>query len=195
VTTDQCDLDDLVLTVHRTGTATSQLTTVVGIYASAYSEPPYNEGPDDVAQFRSDWARRVSQPTFRLVIATLAHEPIGFAFGHQLPPGTRWWDGLLEDVERDIIDERPGRTFAVIELAVLQGSRERGIGRELHAHLLANLQEERATLLVRPEATPARRAYQAWGYWPVGKLQPFPDAPTYDAMIKHLEEPGHPDGR
>jgi GNAT superfamily N-acetyltransferase len=192
VTSDRYDLDDLVLTVHRKGTATSELPTVEDIYASAYSEPPYNEGPEDVAQFRSDWPRRVAQPSFRLVVAKFVDEPVGFTFGHQLSPGTRWWDGLLGEVERDVAEERPGRTFAVIELAVLQAFRERGVARELHAHLLANLREERATLLVRPEATPAHRAYQAWGYRPVGKLQPFPDGPTYESMIKSLTDLGQP---
>ena len=80
----------------------------------------------------------------------------------------------------------PGRTFAVIELAVQDTFRRSGIGRELHTHLLAGLTEERATLLVRPDAIAARSAYLSWEYRPIGRLQPFANGPTYDAMIKEL---------
>ena len=83
--------------------------------------------------------------------------------------------------------EHEGRTFAVIELAV-DGPfpRKHGIGRELHTYLLAGLREERATLLVRPEATAARCAYLSWSYHRIGRLQPFANGPVYEAMIKPL---------
>jgi hypothetical protein len=71
-------------------------------------------------------------------------------------------------------------------LAVEDTFRRSGIGRELHTHLLAGLSEERATLLVRPDATAARVAYLSWAYRPIGRLQPFANGPTYDAMIKQL---------
>jgi hypothetical protein len=58
-----------------------------------------------------------------------------------------------------------------------------GVGRELHEHLVAGLTTERITLLVRPDAPAAQHAYARWGYRRVGQIQPFSDAPTYDAMI------------
>jgi hypothetical protein len=66
------------------------------------------------------------------------------------------------------------------------GSRHVG----LHTHLLAGLTEERATLLVRPDAAAARSAYLSWSYRPIGRLQPFPDGPIYDAMMKDLLDAG-----
>jgi ribosomal protein S18 acetylase RimI-like enzyme len=121
------------------------------------------------------------------VTARLHERILGFAFGHQLRATTQWWRGMLDDVERDVVMEHEGRTFAVIELAVDAGVRNQGIGRELHTYLLAGLREERATLLVRPEATAARCAYLSWAYQAVGRLQPFADGPVYDAMIKPLQ--------
>lgn len=179
-------LDDLTVTVHRRGTALDQLGAIEGIYANAYAEPPYHEGPEDVAEFCAGWPHRVAQPSFRLVVARLHGTPVGFTFGHQLTANTRWWNGLLDRVDEDVITEHPGRTFAVIELAVEDTFRRSGIGRELHTHLLAGLTEERATLLVRPDATAARVAYLSWAYRPIGRLQPFANGPTYDAMIKQL---------
>jgi ribosomal protein S18 acetylase RimI-like enzyme len=175
--------------VHRRGTARVQLDAVEGIYASAYAEPPYREGPEDVAEFCAGWPHRVAQPSFRLVVARLRGAPVGFTFGHQLTANTRWWNGLLDQVDEDVVTERPGRTFAVIELAVQNTFRRCGIGNELHAHLLAGLTEERATLLVRPDAIAARSAYLSWGYRPIGRLQPFANGPTYDAMIKEVQVP------
>jgi ribosomal protein S18 acetylase RimI-like enzyme len=93
---------------------------------------------------------------------------------------------MLNDVDTETITERPGRTFAVIELAVHRTMRGNGIARELHTHLLAGLIEERATLLVRPDAGRARSAYLSWAYDIVGRLQPFPKGPVYEAMVKML---------
>lgn len=185
-TVETTTLADVTFTVHRAGTALAELPRIESVYASAYAEAPYSEGPDDVAEFGKGWPARVSQPSFRLVVARLNGRTVGFAFGHQLAATTQWWRGMLDEVEHDVVTEHERRTFAVIELAVDAALRNHGIGRELHAHLLAGLQEERATLLVRPEASAARCAYLSWAYQPVGRLQPFADGPVYDVMIKQL---------
>jgi ribosomal protein S18 acetylase RimI-like enzyme len=182
-------LETISLTVDHSGTAGRHESQVRSLYATVYAEPPYCEGPEDVADFVKGWPRRQAQPGFRLVLAWHNVEPIGFAFGHDLDAKTRWWQGLqARTIPDDVTNEYPGRTFAVIELGVLQPYRRHGIGHELHTHLIAGLPHERITLLVRPEATAAQRAYQAWGYRGIGKLQPFDNAPVYDAMILSLRE-------
>jgi len=183
---DHTCLDDITFAVHRAGTASTQWRHVRNLYATIYAEPPYCEGAADVEDFASSWAGRLSQPSFRLVVAKHDDEPVGFAFGHQLGSRTRWWDGAREGIRAEVTVERPGRTFAMIELAVSRSHRCRGVGRELHAHVLAGLGEERVTLLVRPDVPAAQCAYRAWGYQCVGSIQPFPDAPVYDAMIKQI---------
>jgi ribosomal protein S18 acetylase RimI-like enzyme len=179
-------LDEISLTVHRQGTSNGHLTDVREIYGTVYSEAPYCEGPDDFTDFARMWPRRQAQPGFRLVMAWHSGSPVGFTFGHELGVRTPWWNGLQGDVSPGLTDEHEGRTFAVIELAVLQPFRRHGIANELHTHLIAGLPQERATLLVRPDAEAAERAYRVWGYRCVGRLQPFPGAPVYDAMILEL---------
>lgn len=166
-------VDRLTLTIYGTGTAAAQSGAIRNLYAEIYAEPPYHEGPAEVEDFASAWPRTINQRNFRLVIARRAAEPIGFAFGFSLQA-------------HDITTEYPERTFAIIELAVRRPYRQQGVGRQLHTHLTAGLSEERITLLVRPEAPVPQHAYLSWGYQPVGRIQPFPGAPVYDAMIKQV---------
>jgi ribosomal protein S18 acetylase RimI-like enzyme len=177
-------VDRLTLTIYGTDTSLDQGATVADLYAEIYAESPYNEGPKEVASFASGWSRTIDQRNFRLIIARRADEPIGFAFGVQLRVKTKWWKGALTPLPDHITTEYPGRTFAIIEIAVRRPYRRQGIGRRLHAHLIAELSEERITLLVRPEAPAPQRAYLSWGYQPVGQIRPFPTAPVYDVMIK-----------
>lgn len=186
-------VEHLTLTIYGPDTSNNQIDTVRDLYAEIYAEPPYNEGPKEVADFASAWHETISRPNFRLVIARRADQPIGFAFGLQLEMNTTWWKGALRPLPRDITTEYPGRTFAIIEIAVRRPYRQRGVGRQLHAHLTADLPEERITLLVRPEAPAPQHAYQSWDYQAVGQVQPFPGAPVYYAMIKQVRSPAtHP---
>jgi ribosomal protein S18 acetylase RimI-like enzyme len=182
-------VDQLTLTIYGTDASLNQRSTVRDLYAEIYAEPPYNEGPDDADDFASGWHRTIDQCNFRLVIARRADEAIGFAFGVQLRARTKWWNGALTPLPDDVTAEYTGRTFAIIELAVRCPYRRKGVGRQLHTHLIAGLSEERITLLVRPEAPAAQQAYLSWGYRTVGQIQPVSGAPIYTAMIKQLARP------
>ena len=67
----------------------------------------------------------------------------------------------------------------------------------LHDELLGHRPEARATLLVAEDNAPAQRAYATWGWRKLGKLQPFPDSPHYDALVLDLAAsyPGPHEGR
>src|SRR5690349_15649952 len=115
--------------VYEGSSALSRSDDVAAMYREIYAEEPYCEGLDDFQAFEEGWPRRVEQPGFRLVVAQQGDLAAGFAFGHQLPPDTRWWAGTLDPVTVDLTTEYPGRTFAIIELAVRGGQRRKGIGR------------------------------------------------------------------
>jgi GNAT superfamily N-acetyltransferase len=126
-------------------------------------------------------------PGFEIVIAYADGQPIGQAFGYALPKTSRWWTGLTGDELPDgFTTETGSRTFAFNELMVLPDWQGRHIAHALHDELLRGRAEERATILVREDNAPARTAYFRWGWRKIGKLQPFPDSPHFDALILPL---------
>ncbi|MFK3980584.1 GNAT family N-acetyltransferase [Micromonospora sp. NPDC050397] len=136
------------------------------------------------------WDRLVayaSRDGFSAVVGRLDNQLIGYALGYTLPPGSRWWSGLRDDVDPALLVEDGRRTFALNEIMVREAFRRRGYARQLHDALLAGRSEERATLLVLPNNAPARSAYLSWNWYGLGELQPFNDAPVYDAMLLDLE--------
>jgi ribosomal protein S18 acetylase RimI-like enzyme len=158
------------------------------LFAEVYAEPPYHDGPQEVAEFVASFGQRALRPGFRLITAHDEGRMIGFLYGHTLPADTAWWTGLLAPAAPDLTAEWDNRTVAIIDFALRAGYRGRGIGRAMHDAFLAGRREERATLLVRPEpeAAPAQTAYAHWGYRRVGRLRPFPGAPEYDALVLDL---------
>jgi ribosomal protein S18 acetylase RimI-like enzyme len=120
---------------------------------------------------------------FSLVAGRLEGELLGYALGYTLPEGSKWWQGLHGEVDRDLLTEDGGRTFALTEIMVRERWRRQGYARMLHDALLADRAEKRATLLVLPDNVPARSAYRSWGWYKLGDLQPFDDSPVYEAMV------------
>jgi ribosomal protein S18 acetylase RimI-like enzyme len=126
---------------------------------------------------------------FSLVTGRLDNKLIGYALGYTLPAGSRWWQGLRWEVDPALLEEDGHRTFALTEIMVREQWRRKGNARALHDALLTGRAEERATLLVLPDNVAARSAYLSWGWHKLGELQPFDDAPVYDAMVL---EPSNP---
>lgn len=169
--------------------AAAQLDAFLPAYEEVYVEPPYSEGPSDVAQFIDHYLAHTKRPGMRLVLAREG-EVVGFTYGFLLPTDTGWWTSVDRPLSADFTREDGTRTWAVIELAVRKPWRRRGIAAGLHAALLEDLDIERVTLTVRPEpeAAPAQSAYAAWGYRTVGTAHPWEDAPYYTAMVLDLAE-------
>ncbi|MGW4733839.1 GNAT family N-acetyltransferase [Streptomyces shenzhenensis] len=175
--------------LHEADAAARQLDAFLPAYEEVYAEPPYCEGPSDVAEFIEHYQVHTRRPGMRLVLARDGAEVVGFTYGYCLAPDTRWWKNLQDVTLPDDFTREDGRrTVAVIELAVRAPWRRRGIAGELHARLLQGLDAERVTLTMRqePEAAPAQSAYAAWGYRKIGTSHPWPDAPFYDCMIRKL---------
>ncbi|CAM5724869.1 GNAT family N-acetyltransferase [Streptomyces fumanus] len=174
---------------HEAPGAAAGLDAFLPAYAEVYAEPPYREGPDDVAAFTEHYRTHTRRPGMRLVLAREGEEVVGFGYGYRLAPDTRWWHNLRDvELPEDFTREDGRRTFAVIELAVRKPWRRRGVAAGLHAALLDGLDAERVTLTVRPEpeAAPARCAYAAWGYRRVGVSRPWEGAPFYVCMVRGL---------
>jgi GNAT superfamily N-acetyltransferase len=174
-----------LLARHDAAGAHAMLDSLVCVYAEVYAHKA-----DDpfftVERFTERLLAHSSRDGYELITASVEGTLIGYAYGVPLPADTGWWRGLKEQVSGELIGETGDRTFALNEIMVRANWRRRGIARQLHDALMQARPEERATLLVEPRNIPARSAYERWGWRQLGTLQPFPDAPAYDAMVLDL---------
>lgn len=182
-------LGPAIVLARLDGTAARSVAHELGaLHLAAYVGTPEETDPFYSAErFAERLTGYASSPAFALVTARAGEDGplIGYAFGYVLPPGARWWDGLLDPVPAGLTTETGRRTFAVCELHVDAAWRGRGLASLLHRTLLPG-DPERATLLVRQD-NPARAVYAHWGYEYVGRLQPYPDAPVYAALLLPLD--------
>jgi GNAT superfamily N-acetyltransferase len=140
------------------------------LHAEVYAVPPYCR-QDDAALFADRFRVQRRQPGFVLAEARHGDYLVGYASGMPLRPSTSWWRHLTTPLPEQVITERPGRTFALTELLVRPSWRRQGIAAALHDLMLAGRTEERATLTVLAEATPAQTAFRKWGWRKVARTR------------------------
>jgi len=142
-------------------------------------------GSDDpgFARRLAVWRR---QPGFVLADARHGGYLVGYACGMPLRPSTDWWRDVTAPLPASIIDEHPGRTFALTQLLVRGSWRRQGIGTELLDLVLNGRAEERATIKLPPSAAPAA-VFRNWGFAKVARSRgPDPSAPVSDILTRAL---------
>ena len=163
---------------------------VQSIYRDSYTQAIASGDPfDSVDAFMTRFESYTSSPVFDLVMAYRDGEAVGQTWGWPLSPSATsgWWAGLLEEPEPGFTRETGTRTFALSEIMVCEPYAGQGIAHALHDELLAGRHEGRATLLVEPENTRARRAYLHWGWQHVAQLRPgWEHAPLFDVLVLPL---------
>ena len=158
---------------------------LIAVYLDAYAD----RLDDPFLSPERHWGRvqgYASVDGYGIVEARTDGRMIGYALGYTLPENARWWRGLAAPVDLSLLSEDGSRTFALTYMMVRTEFRRRGYAKEMHDALLASRSEQRATLLVHPENVAARTAYYSWGWRKIGDLQPFSDAPVYEALLKDL---------
>jgi ribosomal protein S18 acetylase RimI-like enzyme len=156
---------------------------------AAYAESNADRLDDPFYSVERYWGRLeayAARDGFSLATGRVGEELVGYALGFTLPAGARWWTGVRGEVDPDLLIEDGRRTFAFNELMVRPGWRRQGYARALHDTLLGARHERRATLLVRPDNVGARSAYLSWGWYKIADLQPFADAPVFEALVCEL---------
>jgi len=158
------------------------------VYRGSYGDAIASGDPfDSVDAFMRRFDAYTSAPVFDLVVAYQEGRPVGQTWGWPLGRSTGWWSGLLSEPETDFTVEDGARTFALSEIMVCAGCVGQGIAHALHDELLGARPERRATLLVEPDNTNARRAYLHWGWRHVAQLRPGWDhAPLFDVLVLPL---------
>ncbi|MEU4266190.1 GNAT family N-acetyltransferase [Streptomyces argenteolus] len=153
------------------------------VYADAARTDPF-ASPDRFAEGLDHWSAR---PGWSCVVGYDGDQPVGYAYGAPLPPGSRWWGGLLTQVPADVTAETGKRTYALSELMVRTPWRKTGTARRLHDTLLDARTEQRATLLVDQNHPKVHALYESWGWTTLGDLRPrLADAPLFHAMLLGL---------
>lgn len=158
---------------------------ILAAYAEAFAAR-LSEEFHSVPRFDERLGWNTEVPGFAAVVGYAAGDPVGFAYGCTLQPGTRWWQGLRTRLPADATAESGRRTFALSELMLVHRVRGTGVAKRIHDALLRTRTEERATLLVEQAHPRVRARYEEWGYRRLGELVPSPDAPLYDALILPL---------
>ncbi len=125
---------DLTLNHLDGAEASNVFEQVFRIYALVYADPLYSQTDADRAEFVTRAARHFKQPGFDLTCAWMGDQMIGFAYGFAIQPGSGWWDGIEPSQTEAFLRETGGRTFAVIELAVVpeSGVKDWGNGSSVH---------------------------------------------------------------
>jgi len=130
----------------------------------------------------------LSRPGVDLVAAHKDGQLVGYIYGFTLPAGSKWWDSFEGDMRPEVeAAARAGQMRAVAELMVVPEERRQGIARRLHDELIRGWQGQGyATMLVDPANTPARSAYESWGWKLIGYEQPFEDSPRFESRVLGL---------
>jgi ribosomal protein S18 acetylase RimI-like enzyme len=156
------------------------------LHAEVYGAPPYFM-PADAGTFGRRFRVQCRQPGFALAEARSGGYLVGYASGMPLRPSTSWWRGLTTPLPEDVVTEYQGRTFSVVDLLVRAAWRRQGVGATLHDLLLRSRHEERATLVVWPEATAAQHAFQSWGWHKVARTRDSGSAAVVaDVLVTEL---------
>ena len=138
------------------------------LHAEVYADPPFRQR-DDSGLFGQRFGVQRRQPGFVLAEARHGGYLVGYAAGMPLRPSTSWWRDLTTPLPEEVTAERPGRTFALTDLAVRASWRRQGIARALLDLILADRAEDRATATVPPGAAAAQQAFRAWGWRKVAR--------------------------
>ncbi|WP_280362299.1 GNAT family N-acetyltransferase [Nocardia wallacei] len=174
--------------------ARREMDAVCALYDEVFSVPPFVWPEDESVRHRQMLDRLTFDPTFGIAFATTADNLVGFVYGVGLKPDTNWWNGFQQPVPNHVTREWTGRTFAVIDLAVQNDWRRKGIGHRLLNVLLNTRSEERATLAVQPHAADSHAFYAAIGGWQLVGRQDTPDyvSSQFDIYIADLPGTANP---
>jgi ribosomal protein S18 acetylase RimI-like enzyme len=156
------------------------------LHAEVYADPPYRQR-DDTGLFGRRFRVQRRQPGFVLAEARHGGYLVGYAAGMPLRPSTSWWRDLTTPLPDEVTAEHPGRTFALTDLAVRAAWRRQGIARALLDLILADRNEERATVTVLPGAAAAQQAFRAWGWRRIARTRGGQvDDPVCDVLLTTL---------
>ncbi|WBB89306.1 GNAT family N-acetyltransferase [Verrucosispora sp. WMMC514] len=169
---------------RHTSLTSALVEALADLYAVVYAEPPYEEGPDEVAGFRGGLPEQAERGGFTLHTAHQGRALIGAAYGWTMPAGV-WWRNADRNPPTDI---HAADKLAVMEWIVHPRLRGRGVGAELMRRLLDGRPEPVATLAANPESA-ARGMYERAGWVQVARSM-LPWGTPMDVLVLRLPAGG-----
>jgi GNAT superfamily N-acetyltransferase len=178
--------DELVVTRHGPGETLAMLNEILPVYTAAEAAQMHNRffWPDQYV----DRLKRMYAPSrgFELVVGRIDGKLVGYVFGSPRDNSADVWERVAKELPDIPAPDKPEPIFIFREFQVHPDYQRRGYGRRLHDTLFSTRPEKLAHLLVRKDNMPARAAYFLWGWRKLGEQQPFPDAPTFDELVRGL---------
>lgn len=162
---------------------------ICDVHDRVFSAEPFAWVPEMSPAHEEELQSLMTVAGFRLAVARQRDGLLGYAYGHPLPADHGWWGDFDRPLPAGLVEEWPGRTFAVISLAVLPEGRGRGTGGRLMEALLRDREEQRAILSVQPTALATQRLYRRWGWTHVGRKGPLAGVtpPCWDIYVRDLD--------
>ncbi|QNE18204.1 GNAT family N-acetyltransferase [Kribbella qitaiheensis] len=161
--------------------------TLVSLYAEVYEMEAAEDVFFSIDRFESRLRGHAGRPGWEAVVAFDGGEAAGYAYASPLKADTGWWGHMLQPLPVNDVVETGHRTLALFELMIRDPWRGTGLAKQIHEALLEGRPEERVTLLVEKTHPKVEALYESWGYHNIGDQQPFPDAPIYATMLRHLK--------
>ena len=161
---------------------------IPNLYDEVFSQPPFAWEESEPEDHRKRLMRVMAEPTFGLTVALAEGALVGFAYGYTSAPDSPRWTGFTPPLSAGLTAEWPGRTFALVDLAVRGAWRGKGIGRRLVDELLSSRHEERAVHKTEPEVIETGKFYVRTGWRRVGQ-RAIPDSsvPLWDVYVRELQ--------
>jgi GNAT superfamily N-acetyltransferase len=131
---------------------------LVELYATCFAEPPWSEGPDEVASYAERIRTWTTRSGFTGLLARRDGTLVAAAYG---------WFGRPEVAGVPMPGVGHSRVFHTGDLMVHPSARRQGLGRVLLDRLVAGRQP--AALVTHPDSS-ARRLYEAAGWRPTGRF-------------------------
>jgi ribosomal protein S18 acetylase RimI-like enzyme len=148
---------------------------ITRVYRNAFSVAPYEHSEMSIAAFETDTLQRhLRREGFALTTARNADgELVGFCYGYIGEHGQFWTDYVAARIHPTLEKAWLGGHFEIVELAVDEASRGRGLGRALLTTLLDSRGEDRIALQTLAQDSPARPLYDSLGFTPFGDFDDY----------------------
>jgi ribosomal protein S18 acetylase RimI-like enzyme len=151
---------------------TGQVIVIAGGYRLATLDSSHFDAVDGLyariwGQFGAEtdvWEHAAVDGFAGVVALTRGGELAGYVYGITARPGQRWTERIAPLLAPEVVSRDLFGSFYVVELAVAQEHRQRGLGGQLMRAALGRVPHAATTIATEYDNAPARALYERLGY-------------------------------